>query len=53
MSWSYFLKRKIDLANTMIKFRKDLQAKHCKKKAAIMRCDNAGEKKSFEELFNK
>ena len=37
----------------MIKFRKDLQAKHCKKKATIMRCDNAGENKSFVELSKK
>ena len=31
MSWSYFLKRKSDLVTTIIKFIKDLQAKHGKK----------------------
>ena len=45
MSWSYFLKLKSDLDTTMIKFIKDLQATYGKKKATIMRCDNAGENK--------
>ena len=53
ISWLYFLKHKSDLAPTMIRFIKDLQAKHGKKKATIMRCDNAGENKSFEELSKK
>ena len=53
MSWIYFLKRKSDLATTIIKFIKDLQAKYGEKKATVMRCDNAGENKSFEELFKK
>ena len=53
MSWSYFLKCKSDLATTMIKFIKDLRAKHGKKKATIMRCDNAAENKSFEWLSKK
>ena len=45
MSWRYFLNRKSDLATTIIKFIKDLRAKHGKKKATIMRCYNAGENK--------
>ena len=53
MSWSYFLKRKIDLATTMIKFTKDLQAKHGKKKATIMRCDDAGEKNHLKSYLRR
>ena len=53
MSWIYFLKSKSDLATKMIKFIKDLKAKHGKKNSTIMRCDKAGERKSFEELFKK
>ena len=52
MSCSYLLRRRSDLATTMINLIKYLRAKHGKKKATIIRCDNAGEK-SFEELFNK
>ena len=48
MSWSYFLKRESDLDTTMIKFIKYLRAKHDKKKATIMRCDNAGETNNFK-----
>ena len=48
MSWSYFLRHKNDLDTTMIKFIKYLQDRHGKKKATIIHCDNAGEKKSFE-----
>ena len=50
MSWSYLLKHKIYLATKMIKFIKDLQAKHIKKKAAIMRCDNA-DKKNILKIY--
>ena len=53
ISWSYLLKRKIDLATTMIKFTKDLQAKHGKKKATIMRCGNAGEKHIMNSYLRK
>ena len=53
MSWSYFSERKSGLATTMIKFIKYLRAKHVKKKSKIIRCDNAGEKKPFEELSKK
>ena len=52
MSWSYFLKRKSDLATTIIKFIKYLQDKHGRKKATIMRCDNVGEKQ-IEDLSKK
>ena len=51
MSWIYFLKSKSDLATTMIKFIKDLKAKHGKKKSTIIRCGNADKNKSFEELY--
>ena len=37
----------------MIKFIKNLRAKHDKNKATIMRSENAGENKSFEELSKK
>ena len=41
------------MATTIIKFIKDLRSKNVIKKAIIMRCDNTGEKKSFEELSKK
>ena len=53
MSWSYLLKSKTYLSTTIIKFIKDLRAKNVIKKATMMRCDNTGEKKSFEELSKK
>ena len=53
ISWSYLLKRKSDLDTTMIKCIKNLLDKNGKKKATSMRCDKAGERKSFEELSNK
>ena len=37
----------------MIKSNKYLRAKNGKKKATIMRCDNAGENKLSEELYKK
>ena len=53
ISWSYLLERKSDLVTTMIRYIKDLQDKHRKNKATIMRCDNSGKNKSFEELSKK
>ena len=53
MSWSYFLKRKSDLATTMIKFIKYLQDKHGRKKATIMRCDNVGEKNHLKSYLRR
>ena len=53
MSWSYFLGQKSDLANTMIGFIKQLRDNHGKKRATIMRFDNAGENKSFESYLRK
>ena len=50
---SYLSKSKSDLDTTMLKFIKNLRAKHDKNKATIMRCENAGENKSFEELSKK
>ena len=53
ISWSFLLKHKSDVANTMIRFIKYLRAKHVKNKATIMLCVNAGENKSVEELYKK
>ena len=53
MSWSYFLKRKSDLTTTIVKLIKYLQAKHGRKKATIMRCDNKGEKNHLKSYLRR
>jgi transposase InsO family protein len=46
--WSYFLKKKSDLSQTVRNLVKDLKVKH-KKRVKFIRCDNAGENKAFEK----
>ena len=48
-TWSFFLKEKSDLAECMVDFIQDLEAKHDIKVKNI-RCDNAGENKAFAKL---